>query len=224
MKVSLKARNIAKLAAVLAFNLAVFSGVVQGVLDVRDLGALRSLVSEAAREGAGWPYAVLITVVGIFNGMVPTPVKERLVFWTKPRPGCRAFSYFIDRDSTINAKVLHEHFGPLPSTPEEQNGLWVEWLHEFEDDARVRPTYGLYLFARDWATIAAFAFGFGGPIGFWLADDAIQVLWYAGVLAIQYAVARWLAVVQGEQLVMSVLSSKASALGTRGVDTTGKGV
>ena len=224
MKVSLKARNVPKLAAVLAFNVAVFSGVVEGILDVGDLEALRSLVSKVVSDGDGWPYAALLTAVSIFNGMVPRPLKERLVFWTKPRPGCRAFSYFLDRDSTINAKVLREHFDPLPSAPEEQNGLWVEWLHEFEDDARVRPTYGLYLFARDWATIAAFTLGLGGPIGFWMAADATPVLWYTGVLALQYVLARWLAVVQGEQLVMSVMSCMASRLGTSVVARRDDGV
>lgn len=223
MKVSLKARNTPKLAAVFALNLAVFSGLVQGVLGVEDLGTLRSLVIEAASNGAGWPYAALLTVVSIFNGMVPRRVKERLVFWTKPRPGCRAFSHFMLSDSTINAKVLREHFDPLPTAPEEQNGLWVEWLNEFDDDARVRPTYGMYLFARDWATIAAFTLAFGGPIGLWWVADAMPVLWYAGVLAIQYVLARWLAVVQGEQLVMSVMSCKASELGTPGVIKTDKG-
>ena len=124
MEISLKARNVPKLLVVWALNVAVFSGVVTGILDVRDVGALQALLSEAANDlGAGWPYVGLLTVVSIFNGAVPRLVKERLVFWPSPRPGSRAFSHFMHKDSTINRKALQEHFGPLPSDPDEQNAV-----------------------------------------------------------------------------------------------------
>ena len=219
MKISLKARNVPKLLVVWALNVAVFSGVVTGILDVRDVGALQALLSEAANDlGAGWPYVGLLTVVSIFNGAVPRLVKERLVFWPSPRPGSRAFSHFMDKDSTINRKALQEHFGPLPSDPDEQNALWVKWLHEFADDARVRPAYGLYLFARDWTTVAATTLVLAGPMALWLAEDAERTLWYVVVLLGQCALARWLARVQGEQLVRSIMSCKGSSLGPRSRD------
>ena len=63
------------------------------------------------------------------------------------------------------------------------------------------------------------------PIAFWLARDAEWVFWYAVFLLGQLAFARWVARVQGEQLVMSVMSSKASSLGPRSADTrNNKGV
>ena len=213
MKISLKARNAPRLLLVWGLNVAVFSGVVAGVFDIRDTEALRALLADVARDpGAGWPYAGLLTVLTIFNGAIPRPTKERLVFWPAPRPGSRAFSYFMLRDSTINRKSLQKHFDPLPACPDEQNALWAGWLHEFEDDARVRPAYGFYLFARDWTTVAVATLVLAGPLALWLAEDATRALWYGTALLAQFAVARWLARVQGEQLVMSVMSCKASSL------------
>ena len=122
MKISLKARNVPKLLVVWTLNVAVFSGVIADVLDVRDVEALRSLFSEVAADpGAGWSYCALLTVVSIFNGAVPRLVKERLVFWPAPRPGSRAFNHFMLKDSTINRTALQLHFCPLPSDPDEQS-------------------------------------------------------------------------------------------------------
>ena len=216
MKVSLKARNMPKLAIVWLVNMAVFSGVVTGVLDVRNVEAMGALVSALARDPwSALPYAGVLTLVSIFNGAIRRPVKELLVFWPDPRPGCRAFSDLMFKDPTINKTALQEHFGPLPTDPDEQNALWLPWLHEFTDDARVRPAYGWYLFARDWMAIAAATLVLAGPLALWLADDLERAFWYAVVLLGQCALARLLARVQGEQFVMSVLSCKGSSLSTR---------
>ena len=216
MKISLKTRNLPKLLIVWAVNVAVFSGVVTGVLDVWDIEALRALAAEIAKDpAAGWPYVGLVTVVTIFNGSVPRSVKERLVFWTKPRPGCRAFSELMLKDSTIDRRALQEHFGPLPTAPDAQNALWVKWLSEFGEDMRVESTYGIYLFTRDWTTIAAITLAVATPAALWLSETPAQALSYGGFLLLQYAVAAWVARVQGEQLVMSVMSCKGTALNTQ---------
>ena len=216
MKISLKTRNVPKLFVVWVLNATVFSGVVTGILDVRDIEALQVLLSEVVKDpGAGWPYAGLLTVVSIFNGAVPRPVKEHLVFWPAARPGSRAFSHFMLKDSTINKEALQGHFDPLPADPDEQNALWAGWLNEFADDARVRPAYGLYLFARDWMAIAAVTLVLAGPVALWLSEDAERAFSYAALLFGQCVLARWVAHVQGEQLVMSVMSCKGSSLGSR---------
>ena len=215
MNISLKTRNIPKLLIVWAVNVAVFSGVVAGVLDVWDVEALRALAAQIAQDpGAGWPYVGLVTIVSIFNGSVPRSIKERLVFWTKPRPGCRAFSELMLKDSTIDRKALQEHFGPLPIDPDEQNALWVKWLNEFSDDIRVGSTYGMYLFTRDWTTITAITIALATPAALWLSEDRVQALSYGGFVLLQYAFAAWVARVQGEQVVMSVMSCKGTSLNT----------
>ena len=87
------------------------------------------------------------------------------------------------KDSTINRKALEAHFGPFPSESDEQNALWAGWLAEFANDARVRPSYGLYLFARDWMVIAVATLAVAGPLALWFAEDAGRALSY-GVSAV----------------------------------------
>ena len=216
MKISLKARNVLKLSVVWLLNVTVFSGVVTDIPDFRDADALKVLSLELAKAtSAGWLYPCFLTLVSIFNGVVPRLTKECLVFWPNPRPGSRAFSHFMLGDSAIDRKALREHFGPLPSEPDEQNALWVKWLHEFEDDTRVRQKYGLYLFARDWTTIAVATLVLGSLIAPWFAQDVVGTLWYSAALLCQSLFARRLARVQGEQLVMSVMSCKGSTVSTR---------
>ena len=216
VRISLKAWNVPKLLVIWVINIAVFSGVVSSALDVRDLESVGSLLSEIETDPwASWPYIGLLTLVSVFNGLFPRWLKETLVFWPSPRPGSRAFSHFMYQDSTIDRNALQAHFSPLPSDPDEQNAIWAGWLNEFAEDPRVRSSYGLYLFGRDWMVIAVATLVFAGPISLWLAVDVERVLAYGAVLVCQYAVARWVARVQGEQLVMSVMSCKGSSLRPR---------
>ena len=80
---------------------------------------------------------------------------------------------------------------------------------------RVAPTYGMYLFTRDWTTIAATTLAIATPLALLVSDDTIQALAYAGFLLLQYVFAAWVARVQGEQLVMSVMSCKGTSLNSR---------
>ena len=213
MNISLKTRNTPKLLVVWVLNVVTFSGIAMDVLDVRDVESMRALLLEVANNpGAGWPYIGLLTVVSVFNGAFSRPVKERLVFWPASRPGSRAFSHFMLRDSTIDKKVLTERFGPLPTDPDEQNALWARWLNEFVNDPRVRPSYSLYLFTRDWTVVAATTLVLAGPLSLYLAENTGSALAYGAILLCQFAIARWVARVQGKQLVMSVLTCKGSSV------------
>ena len=214
MRISLKARNAPKLLVVWLVNVVLFIGIVSGVLDITHPEALYSTaVKLTENPWSGLPYAVLLTVVSIFNGVIPRPVKERIVFWRKPRPGARAFSQFIYQDSTIDRKAIEEEFSPLPTVPDEQNALWAKWLNEFDDDPRVRPVYGWYLFGRDWALIAVASILLGCPFVLAGNADSINTIGYCVLMVCQYLLARQFARIQGEQLVMSVLSCKGSSLG-----------
>lgn len=209
MKISLNARNLPRLLFVWLLNVSVFSG----LLEIQEFATTQALLADLANDpGAGLPYAGLLTLVAVFNGAFPRPLKEHLVFWPASRPGSRAFSHFMFKDSTIDRTSLQRRFDPLPTLPDEQNALWAGWLNQFEDDARVRPTYRLYLFARDWTVVAVATLILAAPLALWFADDTTRALWYGAALLVQIAFARWLARVQGNQLVMSVMSCKASSL------------
>ncbi len=118
----------------------------------------------------------------------------------------------MTKDSSINKKVLLEHCGPLPSEPDEQNALWVTWLHEFDNDVRIRPAYTQYLFARDWTTIAVTILILAIPMAIWFSESKVQSLYYVIFLISQCVLARQLARVQGKQLVTSVMARKGSSL------------
>ena len=224
MKPTLKSLNYPKLLLVWIANVTVFSGVLSGVLDVRDPESFRALFSVLDDDPwAGWPYIGLLTLITVFNGAFPRPVKEALVFWPAPRPGARAFSHFMYKDPTIDRKALQAHFAPLPSEPDDQNALWLEWLAEYSDDPRVRSSYGPYLFARDWMVIATATLVVGGPLSLWLAEDVGRALAYGAVLVCQCVIARWVARVQGEQFVMTVMSCKAASLASRSGARNGAG-
>lgn len=230
MKVSLKARNVPKLLVVWVLNVAAFYAVAIEGDALRDVRALWEIASGLAASPAhvwtsvlAWTSVALLTAVVVLNGLLPRRAKEFLVFWPSPRPGSRAFDHFMLRDSTINRKALERHFAPLPSVPDDQNSLWAGWLNEFADDARVRPAYELYLFARDWTVVAVFMLVVAAPAAVWLSEHADGTLWYPVPLVVQCALARWLAQVQGEQLVMTVLSCKGSSLASRTGECAGAG-
>ena len=210
---SMRARNAPKLLGIWGFNVAVFWGVATGALSVSDVDALLALLSEVPQDlWVAGPFAGFLTLFTVINNAVPRPAKERLVFWSKPRPGCRAFSHFMFQDSAIDRKALEVHFAPLPSEPDEQNALWVKWLHEFENDHKVRPAYRLYLLMRDWATVAVVTLAVAGPLALWFAEGTKTALSYAAFLLTQYFLARWVARVQGERMIMAVMSCKGASL------------
>ena len=198
MQISLKARNSPKLAGVWIGNILLFLVL---MVDGWFSSHLADILSLSLIEC--WPYAGFLAAVSVFNGLVPRRVKERIIFWKRPRPGSRAFSHYMNKDSTIDKLSIREKFDPLPVIPDQQNALWAGWLHEFENDARVRHTYGMYLFARDWSLITVAALFVGSPFALVLSGDFVRTLLLIGILVCQYFTAIWLANVQSEQLVTS---------------------
>ena len=77
------------------------------------------------------------------------------------------------------------------------------------------------LFARDWTMISVTTVVLAGPLALWLAQDAARTLSYGAFLLCQCALALWVARVQGEELVMSVLSCKGSSLASLSGDVEG---
>ena len=213
MAISYKTRNVPKLLAVWILNVAVFLGMTENSLDFGIGDILENSLSYTVSDYVDkLPFVGLLTLVTVFNGIFPRSVKEWFVFWPARRPGERAFSHFMLKDSTINKKVLQNHFGPLPSEPDEQNALWVTWLHEFDDNVRIRSVYRLYLFTRDWTVIAFSLLIIAGPVAIWFSEVGVQTLYYAIFLIGQCLLMRWVARVQGEQLVKSVMVCKGSSV------------
>ncbi len=213
MEISYKTRNVRVLLGVWALNVAVFLVMIEGNLDFGIGKVLQSLLPYTVADYTDKVlFAGFITLVTVFNGLFPRSVKECLVFWPASRPGERAFSHFMSKDSTINKKVLLKHFGPLPSEPDEQNALWVTWLHEFDNDVRIRSVYRWYLFARDWTIIAVAVLTLAIPMAVLFSEVQLQTLYYVILLIGQCLLARQFARVQGEQLVKSVMVRKGTSV------------
>ena len=216
MEVSYKTRNVPKLLAVWALNVVVFLGLTESSLDFGIGDIPHSPLSYTVTDYTdNLPFVGLLTLVSVFNGIFPRSVKEWLVFWPNSRPGERAFSHFMLKDSAINKKALRKHFGPLPSESDDQNALWVTWLLEFDKDVRIRSVYRRYLFARDWMIIAVAALVLAAPMAVWFSETAVKPFYYVAILVGQCLIARQLARVQGEQLVKSVMVCKGSSVSVR---------
>ena len=219
MGISYETRNVPKLLAVWVFNVGFFLSMIEGSLDFGIGNIFQTLLSYIVTDYTDkLPSVGLLTLVTVFNGIFPRSVKELLVFWPAGRPGERAFSHFMLEDSTINKKVLHKHFGPLPSEPDEQNALWVTWLHEFDNNVRIRSVYKRYLFARDWTIIAVAALILAIPMAVWFSETTAQFAYSSAIPIVQCLVARQFARVQGEQLVKSVMVLKGSSVGVHEVN------
>ena len=216
MEISYKTWNIPKLLAVWVLNVVFFLIMIGGSLDFGVGDISQTLLPYTITDYLNkLPFLGLLTLVTVFNGLFPRSVKELLVFWPDGRPGERAFSHFMLEDSTINKNGLQKHFGPFPSESDEQNALWVTWLHEFDNDVRIRSAYGLYLFARDWMIIAVAILIFATPMAFWFSDAKVVSFCYVAVLIVQCLMARQVARVQGEQLVKSVMVRKGFSASSR---------
>ena len=216
MEISYKTWNLTKLLAVWVLNVVFFLIMIGGSLDFGIGDISQTLLSYTVTDYLNkLPFLGLLTLVTVFNGLFPRSVKELLVFWPDGRPGKRAFSHFMLKDSTIDKNGLQKYFGPFPSESDEQNALWVTWLHEFDNDARIRSAYGLYLFARDWTIIAVAVLIFAIPMAFWFSEATVQTFLYVAALIVQCLMARQVARVQGEQLVKSVMVLKGSSVSVR---------
>jgi len=176
-----------------------------------DLTQVLSSVS-ASIKASGLIYAILMVPIHLCIGVFPRSFKEWLVFSPQPRPGSRAFSHYMSRDSAIDEKALNEKLGPFPDVPNDQNALWVSWLHEFDGELRIRSAYSRYLVARDWAVIAAVLLILGSPLAYVVYATKSQAIWYIVTLLVQFILTRQAARVQGAQLVKSVLVRKGTSL------------
>ena len=214
-KVSHKTVNTPKLLAFWFVNIAIFSVVSTAELGVQSWSEiLRSITTGySLLDIAQWvSIASIIMLASIFNLGVPRAWKEKLVFCTQPRPGERAFSDLIKQDSTIDRKAIEAAFDPLPTDPGEQNRLWVRWLHEFDQDVRVKDVYKKYLWTRDCTAKAIAVIICGNVAVLFAATCYYNSFLYFGITFLQYFCIRLAAKNQGEQLVKTVLVCKAVAL------------
>lgn len=164
--------------------------------------ALYSLVTTNRIEPGEWmrvladwqlaiPAVVGLAFITLLNSQIPTKRKEWIVFWARdnPLPGSRAFSWYLTRDSRIDAATLQAHFGPFPTDPFAQNQLWYRIYSTVRDEPAIATQRRIYLFARDYAVLVVLMLVIFGGIALVQLRSPLLFILYTGALLLQYALA-----------------------------------
>lgn len=208
MSLSLKGQNSAGLYALMAANLALFYGVVQhDAILAGDWAETASRLAEAIPAGLG------LALTGLLNAQLPAEAKARIVFlrWRDPLPGSEAFTKHGPADPRVDVAALESAFGPLPVMPREQNALWYKLYKSVSSDASVTQVHRAFLFTRDYACLALFAWVVLGAAGFVQIPSVRTALGYVAVLGAQFLLARRAARTHGVRLVTTVLALKSAS-------------
>jgi hypothetical protein len=103
------------------------------------------------------PVGLAVVVTTVANGLLPSAVKDRLVFlrWRHALPGHRAFSRSAPSDPRIDMARLKRALGnKLPADPEQENRTWYRLYKEVETKPAVRQVHQDFLLMRDYAGMA----------------------------------------------------------------------
>lgn len=203
----LKEQNRRHLWLIIAANAVVFYGAYQW--STFELSGIKAALTGAANL---LPVGLAVVVTTIANGLLPSAMKERLVFmrWNDVLPGHRAFSVHAKADPRIDFTRLQRACGnKVPSDPKDQNSLWYRFYLEVQDVNAVVQVHRDYLLLRDYAGLAAlFLVGFGIAAIFLVGPWKVCVI-YLGILLLQLLVVRYAAATYGYRFVCTVLAQKA---------------
>jgi len=206
-KDTLKGKNSPGLFGVVLLNLAVFYGATQqDTVLVGDWGALLK----------NWRVAVPVSLgallVGIVNAQIAPMWKAVLVFWRwpNPLPGSEAFSRHMPTDPRIDGARLASKHGELPTDPVEQNQLWYRIYLDVAKKPAVAQAHRAFLFARDYACLAAMMVVLLGIAGFIQIPSLGTSLVYFSLLLVQFLVVRQAAKNNGIRFVTTVLAIDAA--------------
>jgi hypothetical protein len=204
---SLKRQNRLPLAALLICDCIVFVILTRGAVILEGIRA-RSL------EGLPnlLPASVVFLVVSLLTHQLSPSTKARIVFmrWLNPLPGTRAFSVYALQDSRVDVAKLDQQFGPLPTSPKEQNVLWYRLYRTLEGKPSVRDAHQQYLLWRDCTVITVLLVLGMVPMAAFLTRKSLPVLELLVLLAVQFLLSVRAARVNGARLVTNVLALASS--------------
>jgi hypothetical protein len=203
---SLKSSNTLPLGAVIAGNVLAFHLVGQG-------GAILSGDFWAALKNTGAlvPATVGLILVSVLNGQIDPITKARLVFWrwSDPLPGSEAFTRHAVRDPRVDTARLVASFGPLPTTPRDQNALWYKLYKTVGDDPSVSHAHKEFLLTRDYAVLSLLMLISLGGLALYQMPLKTALFYLVG-MAGQYLLVRRAARTHGHRFVTTVLALKGA--------------
>jgi hypothetical protein len=207
MPVALKDQNKVPLLAVGLANLALFVLLIHG--DAIGLGGWKG-AAEALRDA--FPAGVAMILLGIVNAQLSSDVKARIIFlkWRDALPGSESFGRHGRNDARVDFAALERHFGPLPSSPREQNALWYKLFKSIDDDVSVKQVHREFLFTRDYGCMSLMMAIALGPIALATLPSLKLALAYWGLLIAQLFLVVRAARQHGYRLVTTVLALKSA--------------
>ena len=207
MRISLKDKNKPLLSLVFLANIVIYQIVLYEGITVANWIEMFTSIQNLV------PVLLIFIVTGIINAQINHHNKARLVFWkwSKPLPGCYAFTEYMSSDSRIDKEALQKHQDPLPTDPDKQNALWFKWYREFQNEAGIIQVHRKYLFARDYAGISFLLIVGLGSLALWQMESFSVRSIYLAFLLLQYLMVRQAARNHGVRFVASVLAYKASS-------------
>jgi len=204
---SLKGQNNAGLYTLMAANLAFFYGVVQ-----HDAILAGNWAETGRRLAEAIPAGLGLALTAVLNAQLSAEAKARIVFlrWRDPLPGSEAFTKHALSDPRVDVGALETLFGPLPVTAREQNALWYRLYKSVSSEPSVMQVHRAFLFTRDYACLALFAWAFLGAAGLVQIPSLRTALGYLAVLGAQFLLARRAARTHGVRFVTTVLALKSA--------------
>ncbi|WP_213290941.1 hypothetical protein [Bradyrhizobium sp. sGM-13] len=203
---ALKEMNRWQIWLIIATNAVVFYGASQW--DMIAISGFWAAITGAANL---LPVGLAVVVTTIANGLLSSPMKDRLVFlrWRHALPGHRAFSVHAKADARIDFVRLQRACGnKIPTDPKGENSLWYRFYLEFQNVPAVLQVHRDFLLLRDYTGLAAlFLIGLRIAALFLVAPS--KACWiYLGILLLQFAVVRHAAATYGIRFVCTVLAQK----------------
>ncbi|MDC7785625.1 hypothetical protein PQJ75_18495 [Rhodoplanes sp. TEM] len=161
-----------------------------------------------------FPVSLALVITTIANGLLSSGMKACIVFlkWKHALPGHRAFSVHAGTDPRIDvSQLLTLLGGKFPATPDDENRVWYRFLKETEKDPSVSSAHRDFLFARDYAALAALMLLVFGASSYFLVETIKTALIYNALLLAQFIVVRHVAATYAKRFVCNVLACKAAS-------------
>lgn len=157
------------------------------------------------------PVGLAVVVTTIANGLLSSPMKDRLVFirWHHALPGHRAFSVHAKADPRIDFTRLQRACGnKIPTDPKGENSLWYRFYLEVQNVPSVLQVHRDFLLLRDYTGLSILFLI--GLVSQRCSSSRHGTFWiYLGILILQFVVVRHAAATYGVRFVCTVLAQKA---------------
>ena len=210
---SLKAQNAWLIRAVLLIHALAFAYVAFEPFVLAQLARPDALDKiKAALAPGSLSLAIIVLAKLVLLGLVPARLRDPLIHWRwrHPLPGARAFSKFGPADPRVDMAKLERTYGPLPTDPGKQGGLFYKIYSAVAGTVGVLDAHKSYLAARDTGIINLLLFFLLPGFAYWATHDVGRTILYAAALLLSYLLMAIAAQVYGTRFVQNALAAASA--------------